>query len=134
MTALADRRRRWLLPAVAAAAIVLVVGAAVAVAGRDNSVTPAGPTPTGPEVAPSRPAATIPGTSSGSTDGTVGSPPVDIGAGHPVPNVWAAADYSRVLVARTTATPDAARPPDEWPIVEAVAGPAERCGLGLPGR
>jgi hypothetical protein len=124
--ALASRQpRRWMLPAVAAAAVALIVGVAIAVVGRDDGSTPAAlTTPAGPPVTPlPSTASTIPWYELRLDDGSTGSTPADIAPGYPLPQVWAAPDYSRVLVAMTSATPDAASQPVEWPVVEPLANP-----------
>jgi hypothetical protein len=111
------RTRRWLVPALAAAAAVaVIVGVATAVVGRDGTTTPAAPTPTGPPVAP---APLIPWYELRLDDGS-SSPPTSIGAGISG-QVWATPDYSRVLIAHVAATPNAATAPTDWPVVEPIA-------------
>jgi hypothetical protein len=72
-------------------------------------------------VTPVAPAATIPWYELRLDDGTTGSPASNLAADYPVPDVWAAADFSRVLVAASMTTADAAEQPDEWPVVEPLA-------------
>jgi hypothetical protein len=121
----ADRRRRWMLPAVAAAAVALIVGIGIAVVGRDGDTTPAAPTPTGPPVTPvATLPATIPWYGLAGTDGVTAVPPMQVDPADYRPSqVWTSPDYSRVLVASSIDRPEASTQPDDWPVMRQLANP-----------
>lgn len=101
------RERRWLLPAVAAAAVIAVVGVAVAIAGGDGGTAPAAPTPTGAPV-PTRPppgAATIPWYELQAEGADAEAPLNQTGSDPLRTQVWATRSFSRMLVAVSSDLP-----------------------------
>lgn len=127
------RERRWLLPAVAAAAVLAVVGVAVAVVGRGGGPTPAAPTPSGSPVPTQPPAgtATIPWYEL-QAEGATPEPALDQTGTDPLrTQVWTTAAFERILVATvtddsdaTSSELDAIEPPIGATAVDGVAGAA----------